>query len=199
MRYVEFAVCIPTVRLKDCRLESYTGPFFYLPRLHLNRLYPTILGWGIGYKKRWSRMSTTENSYSISTLWNSTPLLHAEFRPDGEASDSPKDEKFTRWQNLLAQPHANTYLLDTLLFLHFQWAWNLSKFQSVGAKAKVFTNDIPGLPKGDYEWPPLDMSKWNGPEAPTGAFRAMMPYQLLFPFSRRQLKPKAAAPKSAIG
>ena len=97
MNYLECGVAVPHICIDDN--VQYVDRFFYIPMLHLNRLYPVILGWIVGYRKAWSRVTTTYNTYTIKSLFTGRILLHAEFTRYPDKVDI--HEKTAHWEELL--------------------------------------------------------------------------------------------------
>lgn len=179
MSYLEFLIGIPNIRFD--RDRGYVSPFFFLPVLHLDRFYPTLLGWLVGYKKRWSRISAQENTYSISTLFTGQKILDATFikRPV-DAMVKPQD-----WEQLLNEPHI-TVFGDSNLFLHFHWDWEHKIMEPVDVELTVY-EDIPGFSAGKYSFKGIEEQRWHDTSAPEGAVRFCVPFELLAPFSRKVL------------
>ncbi len=183
VNYQEFAVNIPRVQLAG-QESGYTGPFAYLPRLYLNRIYPTVLGWLVGYQKRLSRMTTTETSYSIRSLFSGRPILDATFTPVGGVQDPPHDVELDKWKSLLAQPQV-TQFAGNLMYMHYHIAWRFSRLQPVRAEINVYSPDLPGVPPGHYTCEPLDdITTLN---LKGYAFLVSFPFELLMPFPRKDL------------
>ncbi|HEY0758973.1 MAG TPA: hypothetical protein VGD59_06935 [Acidisarcina sp.] len=184
--YLEYAVGVPNLYISGD--QGYVGPFLYLPVLHLNRVYPTILGRLAGYRKYLSRITTTENTYQIKTLFSGKPLLSATFEPIGAIETPPHEANLDKWQGLLGQPGANPYLWGQTLFLHYHWGWNYSMMQPVNAQVTV-SQDMPALPKGTYNWKAITSASFVALQVPEGSFRCSIPFELLPPFSRAKLVP----------
>lgn len=207
MSYLEFLVGIPNIMLVDKEgnpEHKFEFRFFYIPLLHLSRFYPTLIGWLVGYRKRWSRVTATENSYTVKTLFLGRDILHAEFGtkpvPAELAAVASRDTE--RWSKLLNQPNVNPFG-DTNLFLHFHWGWAdaKQKIEPITATVTVYQG-LPGLPPGKYDISRMDVSHFIDLEAPpAGGVRFCSPFELLPPFSkklleRHQQKIKALAEKT---
>jgi hypothetical protein len=196
MNYLECGVAVPHLLIDDN--VQYVDGFFHIPMLHLNRLYPVILGWIVGYRKKWSRVTTTYNTYTIKSLFTGRKLLHAEFtRYKDKVNVRDKTE---HWEELCEEPHLNPFGSDKL-FLHFHWDWLSADFEPVDATV-TFYEDFPGIVAGVYHFQGIDKGEWVAGEAPMGAFRLAAPFELLLPFSLRKLrahtaKQKAASPPAA--
>jgi hypothetical protein len=181
--YMEFAVGIPNIRIK--RKNGFDFPFFYLPTLHLNRFYPVIMGWLVGYRKHWGRVSARDKTYEVGTL-GGKKILAAQFKIGDLPPLIMGGPKVVRWRELLNQPHANPFGPDEFLYLHYHWDWLASLLQPVSASVEVFEK-LPGLPPGKYDFEPLNLGEWVDGMAPTGAFRLCAPFELLSPFDRKAL------------
>lgn len=180
MNYLECGVAVPHIRIDDS--VEYIIPFFNIPLLHLNRLYPVILGWIVGYRKKWSRVTTTVNTYSIKSLFTGKPILDAQFTLCAVEDQS----KTAHWKELLEQPHLNPFGADKL-FLHFHWDWSNSQMQPVDATV-VLHEDFPGIAAGTYHFKGMDEGHWSDGRAPIGACRLTAPFELLLPFSLNKLR-----------
>jgi hypothetical protein len=192
MSYLEFLVGVPHVVLDDQKVDDRRR-FFYAPVLHLNHVYPTILGLLVGYRKRWSRVWATENTYTVRSLITGRPILEATFTPNDspETKDPPQ---LDHWKELLDQVNVNPFGQDKL-FLHFHWAWNFIRpgdIRPVSAKLRIY-EDVPGMSTGDYQFEGMNLGQWFNGEAPQGAVRFSSPFELLPPFSLKLLE-KADAP-----
>jgi len=189
--YVEFAIGIPSVRIVNPNKGGYKFPFLYLPHLWLSRLYPTILGWNIGYQKSWGWVWGANNCYHIRSF-SGKRIVDAEFtilpgHDQVSLADGKTQPNLQHWKDLLDQPQVNPLGNAELLFLHYHWGWSNALLQPVAAEVVVH-NDVPGLPAGKYSFPPIDATQWNGPMAPIGAFRLCAPFELLLPFPRKVLE-----------
>ena len=184
INYMEFAVGIPSVRIK--RMHGYASPFFYLPTLYLSRFYPVIMGWMVGYRKHWGWVYGRDKTYRVATL-GGKKILSAQFEIDTAMPPLiGGGPKVVHWRELLDQPHANSFGPDVFLFLHYHWDWEDALLQPVSANVEVFEK-LPGLPPGKYPFQPLNLGEWQDGKAPIGAFRLCAPFELLPPFDRKDL------------
>jgi hypothetical protein len=194
MNYLECGVAVPHICIDDN--VQYVDRFFYIPILHLNRFYPVLLGWMVGYRKKWSRVTTTFNTYTIKSLFTGRPIMHAVFTP----TKVEAKENSEHWKELCEEPHLNQFGADKL-FLHFHWDWKSALFESVDAVVTLY-EDFPGIKAGTYNFKGLDQGKWDDGRAPMGAVRLASPFELLLPFSLKKLrahtkKQKATSPSAA--
>ncbi len=182
MSYLECGVAVPHIRIDDN--VEYVTRFFYIPLLHLNRLYPVILGWMVGYRKAWSRFTTTTNTYSIKSLFRGEKILDAVFSPCPQIGG----QKSEHWRELLEEPHVNEFFGDRLL-LHYHWDWKNAEMQPVDATVTLH-RDFPGIAAGTYHFKGIDLGEWSDGRAPIGAARLSSPFELLLPFSLSRLRGK---------
>jgi hypothetical protein len=171
---------------------GYTGPFSYIPRLHLDHLYPCILGWLSGYNKRWSRIRTSEDTYRVGTLLQNRMIVQAEFRRRGTTESPDNFKGFRPWKELANQP-AVTDLFGHLLYVFFYWEWENAIMQPVSAEVRpprARRDRVPGLDYG--RWPGID----EGREI--GACRIAAPFEWVPAFDRHELTgPMANASRRA--
>jgi hypothetical protein len=182
--YMEFAVGIPSIRIK--REHGYSSPFFYLPTLYLNRFYPVVIGQMVGYRKHWGWVYGRDKTYRIAKL-GGKKILSAQFEID--TSMPPLiggGPKVAHWRELMDQPHANSFGPDEFLFLHYHWDWEDALLQPVSANVEVFEN-LPGLCLGKHKFEPVSDGDWDNGKAPMGAFRLCAPFELMPPFDRKAL------------
>jgi hypothetical protein len=181
MNYLEMMVSIPNVFLTSAS-TGYTGPFLYMPSLHLNHIYPCILGWMSGYNKHWSRVQTTEDSYRVGTLLRNRKIVQAEFQRRGQPGKPDDFKAFEPWKALANQP-AVTDLFGELLFVFLYWEWEHAVMQGVSAEI---------MPPQDarYRVPGLDYGHWPGIDEgqQIGACRIDVPFQWAPAFDRLELK-----------
>lgn len=188
INYMEFAVGIPSVRIK--REGGYDFPFFYLPTLYLSRFYPVLMGWMVGYRKHWGLVYGRDKTYEIATL-GGKKILSASFEIAALPQLITRGPKVVHSREWLDQPHANPFGPDEFLYLHFHWDWKNALLEPVTADVEVF-DALPGLPSGKHHFDPLDRGECRDGKA--GAFRLWAPFELLSPFSRKALRDYRARP-----
>jgi hypothetical protein len=180
LKYLECGVAVPHIMIDD--QVDYVTRFFNIPLLHLNRLYPVVLGWSVGYRKKWSRVTTTFDTYSIKGLFTGRPILDAKFT----LCPAVSEEKTDHWKELLEEPHLNYFFGDKLC-MHFHWDWSSAQMQPVDATVTLH-EDFPGISAGTYHFEGMDTGKWSDGRAPIGAVRLTAPFELLLPFSLKKLR-----------
>jgi hypothetical protein len=150
VNYLEFAFAIPGVELADSDTTGYRGPFLYLPRLFLNRLYPTVLGLLAFYPKRWARIETMETSFIVKSLIGGRPLLRARFGPAGPPGAPSDFSEFAAWRKLLNRPHINRFSRGRFVLVDYFWGWNHCLIEELRGVVEVFEDSIPGMQKGVF-------------------------------------------------
>ena len=184
INYMEFAVGIPSVRIK--REAGYDFPFFYLPTLYLSRFYPVLMGWLVGYRKHWGWVYGQDKTYEVATL-GGRKILSAKFDAGSSSSLVTGGSEAAPWPEFLDQPHANPLGHNDFLYLQFRLDWGNAMLEPVRADVEIFC-PLPGLPPGKYRFQPLGNGERPDGMAPMGAFRLRAPFELLSPFSREALK-----------
>jgi hypothetical protein len=182
VNYLEFAVGVLGADMANPSKDGYTGPFLYMPRLFLNRLYPTILGLLCCYPKRWERIATTEDTYTVKSLLGGKPILEGRFKPSGAIGKPADFTCFPRWRMLLSKSGINRFSGSHFIYLDYDWGWNYSLMQPLTGTVEVFEDGIPGLPRGKYTFDPLTTDV-------IGAFRIAIPFEWVPPFRRAELDP----------
>ncbi|MEM9777574.1 MAG: hypothetical protein AAF902_23550, partial [Chloroflexota bacterium] len=84
-KYKEFAFGIPFTVDET----SGNGPFFFMPRLYLDRWLPILIGMFWGFAKAPARFDISAESYAINSYQNSK-LIHGEFKSLGEPAHLQK-------------------------------------------------------------------------------------------------------------
>ncbi|MBZ5593506.1 MAG: acetoacetate decarboxylase family protein [Acidobacteriia bacterium] len=188
--YMELLVSIPDTQLKGKR-DGYVGPFYFPPRLWLNRLFPTVVGRLLGYPKMLGRVPTTADSCTIRRLFGGE-IARLKVTPCGISGPIAKIPGFGRWMRRANQPIATKVFFSSPLFTHFQWEWNLAKGQQAEVTLEVISADFPVLARGTYRWSPLQ-------EGQSGAILVSSPFEWQIPFSRKILDESAAEKQMAAG
>jgi hypothetical protein len=188
--YLEFIIAVPDTRFKNAR-EGYTGPFFYMPQLRMNRVYPFILGRLVGYLKVLTRFEVRGFSFAMRRLLSGQPVARFEVQPVNQHQGGLHQTTFARWKERLNQPMASKLAISDVMFTHYQFEWNKAIFQEARATLHVEPGGaIPILKPGEYAWQPLA-------EGTTGAMLILLPFEWLMPFRRGVLDRHAAAQPSA--
>ena len=188
--YMELLVSIPNTQLTD-KHDGYVGPFYYPPRLWLNRLFPTIVGRLLGYRKMLGRIPTTADSCTIRRLFGGE-IARLKFTPCGISGPISKIPAFGPWMRRANQPIVTKVFFSNPLFTHFQWEWNLAKGQQAEVELEVLSSDFPVLAPGTYRWSPLR-------DGASGAILVSAPFEWQIPFPRSVLDEAVGETKMAAG
>jgi hypothetical protein len=179
---------VPWVRLSDSSDET---TFLCLPRLLLDQLAPTMLGWLFGYKKRWMRIAAEPQSFKVSSLLFKRPILEATV----EYSDPPElatdMTELTPWMSSLEQPIISRSWWGGLQCTHFHWAWPLTTISPAVVNVKAFQDNVAGLRQGEYRYGQVRHKKHNFRHKTPGTGKAYVmnvPWRLLLPFDPSVLK-----------
>jgi len=176
--YSEVCIGLLGVRLPSAN-HVYPGPFLYMPRLHLNRVWPYILGKLIGLEKVVSTVTPTDANYEVSSPANGEVLFRAAFEPYGEIAGTDHFSKFTMFRNLLDLPLLSGFLGD-ILYVYFDWGWDHAFLQPIRGRIECLADNIPAMPKGAFEFTGIN-------DDAVGAFRLHIPWELVAPFRRNEL------------
>jgi hypothetical protein len=157
MTYAEFVLGVPCVQWKATG-HTYRGPYFFMPRLFLNRAMPIGLGYLYGFAKELARVESVNEAYQINSLWHNQPLVADRFRRTGQpglVSDFPLFQTQLEWLN---QPFIGKTLLGFCRCSYFDWDFNHAQLQAIEAEVTVAQPFMPGLPPGTFALKGLDHS-----------------------------------------
>ena len=201
LQYLESVMIVPRVYLKQDTVQrqfaamagapgTYYGPFNYMPRLYLDQLLPTIVGWALAYAKHWGRIEYTENSLQASTLLTGSPHYRAQFTRGKNLPGVAADCKpLLPWLQMLNAPIVSRTIFGKLLFTKFYWPWHYASVWDVDLKLDVTDSGVPVLPPGQYSFQTVS-SVSDGQELTEDfAFVTALGWRLLLPFPREILKP----------
>src|SRR5581483_1998240 len=136
-------VCIGVLGVKlDDPAHVYPGPFLFMPRLHLNRLYPTLLGLLVGLDKVWTRVTPADKNYEVRERFTGRKLYRAEFEPYGKIGAPEQFVNLAPFQKLMELPTISR-LLGEILYTYFDWGWEHSFVQPIRGRVECFSDDIP--------------------------------------------------------
>ena len=110
-----FGVCSVGVRMAG----GPAGPFSYMTQLRLDSLVATVIGRLLGYPKVLSRITATDVSYRIATLFANATLLDARCAVRGPAFDGSLGG-FATIGRFLADPVISRSITGTLLVSRFE-------------------------------------------------------------------------------
>lgn len=172
INYLEVCIGILGVRHLSAK-PGFQGPFVFMPRLDLNRLYPTVLGRMVGLPKHWVRISATTARYSVRNKYE------ASFAPNGSRAKPGDFPLLAPWQELLSMPLVTETSIGHL-YMYFDWGWPYSWIQPVRGSLECRAPAVACMPRGRFDFRGID-------EDPAGAFRIAMPWEMQAPFSRQSI------------
>jgi hypothetical protein len=167
--YLEAGVGVPNILAVDG-----TVPHFYIVKLWLNRLYPTVLGWMVGYPKVLRQFRTTQTTYEIRSWILGRPQLRATFRQSGAITGPEALPNAAQWLNYLAQPQLNLPIYGGHVDMEYDLRWAHAMIQPASVEVEALAEGLPLLPPGKYVWPGID-------EAVQGVMIARVPFELTCP------------------
>ena len=177
MTYHEFIFAIPFVQWRQERhAPAYRGPFAYMPRLYLDKLWPTVLGYMYGYPKTLARIHQSEQGgYRVRDLVLDRPLIRATFRPEGESAPPAAFEHFEAIRSIfkipiIAKLEATPYLCSRMTF-HLDEA----TLRSAPCTVELQDAILPGV------LPDTRASRGLADQA-LGSFELRVPWELTLPF-----------------
>ncbi|MGC2656376.1 MAG: hypothetical protein WA324_00255 [Bryobacteraceae bacterium] len=176
--YSEVCIGLLGVELNN-PAHVYPGPFLFMPHLHLNRFYPTFLGRLTGLAKIWNRVNPSDENYHVHDRSTGNKLYRAEFEPYGEIAAPERFTNLAPFLKLLELPLV-TCLLGDILYTYFDWGWEHSFVQPVRGRLECFSDDVPCMPRGCFEFGGIDQDV-------SGAFRVHVPWELVAPFRRNAI------------
>jgi hypothetical protein len=174
INYLEVCIGALGVRRRSPQ-PGFEGPFVFMPRLDLNRLYPTLLGRMVGLSKHWTRIEAGRARYSVDAGYA------ASFEPYGTRGKPDDFPLLAPWRKLLSMPLVTETELGHL-YMYFDWGWPYAWIQPIRASVECTTTDIALMPRGRSEFRGIDTD-------PDGAFRIAMPWEMQSPFSRQSIPP----------
>jgi hypothetical protein len=174
--YLEVCIGVLGVRHLSAK-PGFQGPFVFMPRLDLNRLYPTVLGRMVGLPKHWIRIETEAARYTVKGKYA------ASFDPYGQRAKPGDFPLLASWQELLSMPLVTQTSIGHL-YMYFDWGWPYSWIQPIRGSLECLAPEIACMPPGRFDFAGID-------EDPAGAFRIAMPWEMQAPFSRRSIPPPA--------
>ncbi|MBV8906033.1 MAG: hypothetical protein JOZ22_20540 [Acidobacteriia bacterium] len=203
LQYLESVIIIPRVYLRpevakqkfgkvlQAGQRTYLGPFNYMPRLYLDQLLPTIVGWALAYPKHWGRITSTDTSLSASTLLTGSPHYQAQITRGKMLTERVDQyQLLSQWLPLLNAPIVSRTIFGKLLFTKFYWPWYYAGLWDVTLNLSVTNSGVPALPPGQYSFSTVS-------QVPTAtaamsrdfAFITGLGWRLLLPFPREILQP----------
>ena len=177
MNYDEFIVVLPFVQWRaECK-KKYRGPFAFMPRLYLDELFPTLLGWWYAYPKELARMSSGDH-YSVDSLVFDRPILRGAFVPYGPTQSPDDFPNFERLRPIFEIPLVGKLDLNPSPYRcsHMTFELERATAQACEATVDIMSPFLPGLVPGVYRTAGLDVE-------PLGAFLLDVPWRLTLPFN----------------
>jgi hypothetical protein len=173
--YEELIIAIPYVQWRDDRY-AYRGPYVYPPRLYLDHLLPTLLGWIPGYPKRLARIQAEEHTFRVSDLFRDQEVIRSRFSSKGEPRPMGDFPLFSATAAMLGQPIlGRAFLVGPFVGTFLNFELERALIQPVECEMWIDRPFPRNLPAGSLRTPGID-------EIPMGAFRFIVPWNVGPPF-----------------
>ena len=178
MTYLEYVCAIPFVQFRDSA-RDYPGPFAYMPKLFLNELWPTILGWLYAYPKVTAPMTgnpPSDSFYSARTLVGDRPLFEGNFERRGPQQPPSDFPHFAALKQIFEIPFIGKFDWTPYICSNLDFKLDQATVQACTADINIQSEFIPGLEPASYTVDGLDTSA-------LGAFYMALPWDLTMPFA----------------
>lgn len=177
MTYLEYICAIPFVQWRRSS-NKYQGPFSYMPRMYLNELIPTLLGYMYAYPKQMARMEgnpPTDSHYGVRTLLQDEALIEGSFNRSGPQLPPADFPNFANVRAVFEQPFVGKYEIGPYVCSKLTFKLDQAIIQSCTAEVEVERAFVPGLELGSILRPGIDTD-------PLGSFYMSVPWELTLPF-----------------
>ena len=174
MNYHEFILVIPYVQWRDASRFDYRGPFAFMPRLYLDQLFATLVGYAYGYPKLLARIQSG-STYSVHDLVLDRPLLRGDFAAYGTPVPVDSFPNFAPMRPIFEMPFVGK--LDTSPYICSKMTFHLDEALARPCEARVelLYEFLPGLYPDSRVSEGIDVT-------PLGAFEMNVPWNLTVPF-----------------
>ncbi len=172
MSYEEFIVVIPFVRFKGDGYD-YEGPYSFMPRLYLDELLPTLLGWLYGYDKQLARVRDGE-VYRVHTATLDRPIIQGKFRANGSPEPVESLPGFDAIRAIFEQPLVGQWALGPYVSSFLRFDLSDATGQVASGEVDVRQEFLDGLSVGRRGYDPLSAGALGG-------FRMSVPWTLTAP------------------
>ncbi len=174
MNYYEFILAIPFVQWKDASAYKFRGPFAFMPRLYLDKVFATLLGYMYGYPKLMARIQGG-NAYRVHELLLDRPLIRGDFTDHGDQQPVSAFPNFENVRAIFEIPFVGK--LDASPYICSKMTFHLDDalIRSCEARVELQYEFLPGL------LPDTRVSRGLAHE-PFGAFQLDVPWDLTLPF-----------------
>jgi hypothetical protein len=173
MDYLEAIAAVPYIRWSTTARRA--GPFAHMPRLHLDKLLPTVLGWVCGYAKRLGRFYLKGEEYEVRSYFEGAVLIRGRFTPQGAPGPVAGFPLFPPVrpifeQTLVGKTASGLYPCTRMIF-----DLDHALLQPVRAAVTIDPRFLPGLAGMTYTVDGIDTQ-------PLGAFQVHTRWDLFGPF-----------------
>lgn len=177
--YEEFIFAIPFVQWEDERM-AYRGPFAFMPRMYLDELLPTLLGYMYAFPKEVARIQGGEH-YQIHSLLLDRRIITSDFAPHGPRLAPAEFEHFGAARALFEQPFVGKLDVGPFVCSHMNFHLEQCVVQACEAAVEIEHEFLPGVIPQLILSSGLDVS-------PAGAFTITSPWTLTLPFPAASIR-----------
>ena len=177
MTYLEYICAIPFVQWRDSS-NAYRGPFAYMPRMYLNELFPTLLGYLYAYPKLMARIAgnpPTDSLYAVRSLIQDEPILKGTFERRGPELPPDAFPHFAHVRQIFDMPFIGKHELGPYICSKLTFKLQEATLQACDAQIEIQREFVPGLNPQSFTIPGIDSS-------PLGAFYMAVPWTMTLPF-----------------
>ncbi len=183
MTYHEHSVGVPfTFISRDAPTPGKPGPYYFMPRLHLDNLFATVGGvlfWG--FAKHMARFTVTSDTYSV-TDDNDRPITTVSWEAAGEHRPIREYANFEPVRQMLSQPiisQVPASLGPFFILSDFDKNWAVATVRPLRTAMDVFVEYVPGFSGGRY--PETGLSPGID-ESVLGCYELRAPWRLSLPY-----------------
>lgn len=174
MDYLEIIAAVPYVRWVNAD-PADPRRFVHMPRLYLDQLLPTALGWICGYAKRLGRFRVQEDDYEVRRRYGNALLGRGKWTPKGMPG-SPDDFKhFALVRDVFLQTIIGKTATGLYPCTQINFDLAGARMQAIEAHGEITAGFLSGLTGSSFTVPGID-------SAPLGAFRLHTRWELIPPF-----------------
>lgn len=178
LTYLEYICAIPFVQWRNAS-HDYKGPFAYMPRMFLDELFPTLLGYMYAYPKVMARMSgnpPTDSLYDVRSLLQDEALIQGTFNTFGPQLPPVDFPNFAHVREVFEMPFIGKYEIGPYVCSKLTFKLDQAIIQPATANIEVAREFVDGLLPGSFIRPSIDAD-------PLGSFYMAVPWELTLPFA----------------
>jgi hypothetical protein len=176
MDYLEVVTLLPGVEWTDPN-NTCQGPFVFAPRLYLDDLLPTLLGWLCGLAKDVAQIAGDPSSFRVNRLLDNALLFTGSLEPTGQPGPPSAFPNFAQIQPLFGYPNIGRTQAGSFVCIDvkFEWSDAQTQMQAGPAQVKLTTNFF------EQQLAEINFAVHGIDQVPVGAFLVKVPWKLTSP------------------